>query len=155
MVHLYEKGASFSENLNGLFSRPPDRIGSDLFSDFSSLVDRTIYITDGSFGVLLRPRNLFEQPRGSFGLLHCLQRNPAAVVRSGAGCAVAGHYRNQLWNRTFLDQVVSGHTDGRKNYVREINSVLTLEGIERLLFRHSVETKRSPERIDTGRCHRS
>jgi len=62
--------------------------------------------------------------------------------------------RNQLWNRTFLDQVVSDHTNGRRNYVREINSVLTLEAIERLLFHQPLGTKQSSERIDTGLCRR-
>ena len=46
---------------------------------------------------------------------------------------------NQLWNRTFLDQVATDHIGGRKNYVREINAVLTLDAIERLLFHQPVE----------------
>jgi len=44
-------------------------------------------------------------------------------------------HQNQRWNRTFLDEMVKDHTAGRKNYVREINAVLTLAAIERLLFR--------------------
>ena len=64
-------------------------------------------------------------------------------------------HQSQLWNRTFLDHVVRDHTDGRKNYLREINAVLTLEAIERLFFHQPVEMKQSSERIDTGPCRRS
>jgi asparagine synthase (glutamine-hydrolysing) len=42
---------------------------------------------------------------------------------------------NRFWNQAFLRQMASQHQDGRKNYVMEINAVLTLEAIERLLFR--------------------
>ena len=43
--------------------------------------------------------------------------------------------QSPLWNRTFLERLAKDHTSGRKNYVREINAVLTLEAIERLLLR--------------------
>lgn len=39
-----------------------------------------------------------------------------------------------FWNRRFLEKMVTGHLEGRHNYVSEINAVLTLEAIERLLF---------------------
>ena len=42
---------------------------------------------------------------------------------------------NPLWNPDFLEHVASDHTAGRKNYVREIDAILTLEAVERLLFR--------------------
>ena len=43
--------------------------------------------------------------------------------------------RMPFWNRDFLESVAKDHIRGRNNYVREINAVLTLEAIERLLFR--------------------
>lgn len=43
--------------------------------------------------------------------------------------------RSPLWNSDFLDSLATEHTRGRKNYVLEINAVLTLEAVERLLFR--------------------
>jgi asparagine synthase (glutamine-hydrolysing) len=39
-----------------------------------------------------------------------------------------------FWNRRFLEKMVTEHLEGRHNYVSEINAVLTLEAIERLLF---------------------
>ncbi len=40
-----------------------------------------------------------------------------------------------LWNSDFLQSMAFEHTRGRKNYVLEINAVLTLEAVERLFFR--------------------
>jgi asparagine synthase (glutamine-hydrolysing) len=40
-----------------------------------------------------------------------------------------------FWNSGFLEHMASDHATGRKNYVREIDAVLTLEAVERLLFR--------------------
>jgi asparagine synthase (glutamine-hydrolysing) len=40
-----------------------------------------------------------------------------------------------FWNSRFLEQMSREHMEGRRNYVREINAVLTLEAVERLLFR--------------------
>jgi asparagine synthase (glutamine-hydrolysing) len=48
--------------------------------------------------------------------------------------------QSHLWNPAFLEQLAKDHTNGRKNYVREINAVLTLEAIDRLLFRQSLDT---------------
>ena len=39
-----------------------------------------------------------------------------------------------FWNRRFLAKMATDHLEGRHNYVAEINAVLTLEAIERLLF---------------------
>jgi asparagine synthase (glutamine-hydrolysing) len=41
-----------------------------------------------------------------------------------------------FWNPDFLEKMAKDHIRGRKNYVREINAVLTLEAVERLLFRN-------------------
>ncbi len=43
--------------------------------------------------------------------------------------------RSPLWNSDFLDRIASDHTAGHRNYVREIDAVVTLEAVERLLFR--------------------
>ena len=40
-----------------------------------------------------------------------------------------------FWNRRFLEKMATDHVEGRNNYVREIDAVLTLEAVERLLFR--------------------
>lgn len=42
---------------------------------------------------------------------------------------------NSLWDPRFLEHMASDHANGRKNYVREIDAVLTLAAVERLLFR--------------------
>jgi asparagine synthase (glutamine-hydrolysing) len=43
--------------------------------------------------------------------------------------------QSPFWDSGFLGQMVREHIDGRRNYVLEINAVLTLEAVERLLFR--------------------
>ncbi|PYL78158.1 MAG: hypothetical protein DMF26_01450 [Verrucomicrobia bacterium] len=40
-----------------------------------------------------------------------------------------------LWNAQFLESVAGDHISGRGNYVHEINAVITLGTVERLLFR--------------------
>lgn len=46
--------------------------------------------------------------------------------------------QNPFWNTAFLQLVAQRHVSGKKNYVHEINAVLTLEAIDRLLFGQSV-----------------
>jgi asparagine synthase (glutamine-hydrolysing) len=43
--------------------------------------------------------------------------------------------QSRFWNPQFLDRVADEHVGGRKNYVREINAILSLQAIERLLIR--------------------
>jgi asparagine synthase (glutamine-hydrolysing) len=43
--------------------------------------------------------------------------------------------RAPFWDADFVESMAGEHIRGRKNYVIEINAVLTLEAIERLLFR--------------------
>ena len=43
--------------------------------------------------------------------------------------------QSPFWNPDFLENMAKDHIRGRKNYVREINAVFTLEAVERLLFR--------------------
>lgn len=40
-----------------------------------------------------------------------------------------------FWNTGFLRRMVNDHIDGRRNYIREINAVLTLEAAQRLLIK--------------------
>jgi asparagine synthase (glutamine-hydrolysing) len=42
--------------------------------------------------------------------------------------------RAPFWNSNFLEQIAVDHARGRKNYVLEIDAVLTLEAVERLLL---------------------
>ena len=57
----------------------------------------------------------------------------ASYLRQAIG--EAGNRPSPFWNSGFLKRMVEDHASGRKNYVREINAVLTLEAVERLLFR--------------------
>jgi asparagine synthase (glutamine-hydrolysing) len=43
--------------------------------------------------------------------------------------------QSSLWDSRFLKHMASDHATGHKNYVREIDAVLTLDAVERLLFR--------------------
>jgi asparagine synthase (glutamine-hydrolysing) len=42
--------------------------------------------------------------------------------------------QSPFWNAHSLDHMANEHVSGRKNYVREINAVITLEAVERLLL---------------------
>jgi len=50
--------------------------------------------------------------------------------------------QNPFWNASLLNRMAADHISGRKNYVQEISAVLTLEAVERLLFR---DLRRGPE----------
>jgi asparagine synthase (glutamine-hydrolysing) len=43
--------------------------------------------------------------------------------------------QSRFWNPYFVKRIAGEHITGRKNYSLEINAVLTLEAVERLLFR--------------------
>jgi len=45
--------------------------------------------------------------------------------------------QSPFWNPRFLDRIADDHIGGKKNYVREINAVLTLNAVERLLVQMS------------------
>lgn len=52
--------------------------------------------------------------------------------------------RNQpFWDRRFLEKMAGDHVRGRKNYIQEIDILLTLEAVERLLFRDSAYAART------------
>jgi asparagine synthase (glutamine-hydrolysing) len=42
--------------------------------------------------------------------------------------------QSPFWNSKFLEHMARDHTGGRRNYVLEINAVVTLEAVERLFF---------------------
>jgi asparagine synthase (glutamine-hydrolysing) len=62
--------------------------------------------------------------------------------------------RASFWNAHFIKQMASEHTAGRANYVREIDAVLTLEAIERLLFRDLPRGSGSLRECPTTSGHR-
>jgi len=62
------------------------------------------------------------------------QRNLATYVNRVLNDVQARH--PSFWDRHFLEHMASEHATGRKNYVREIDVVVTLEAVERLLFRN-------------------
>ncbi|MCL7419432.1 MAG: hypothetical protein M8364_00810 [Methylobacter sp.] len=47
--------------------------------------------------------------------------------------------QSPYWNSQFLASIAADHSGGRKNYIREIHAILTLEATERLLIRGSSE----------------
>jgi asparagine synthase (glutamine-hydrolysing) len=61
------------------------------------------------------------------------QRELADYVKSVVSDARAQH--TPFWNLDFLEYMVREHIRGRKNYTLELNAVLTLEAVERLLVR--------------------
>jgi asparagine synthase (glutamine-hydrolysing) len=50
--------------------------------------------------------------------------------------------RSSFWNSSFLETLARDHINGRRNYVHEIDAVLTLEAVDRLLLR---DQPRGPE----------
>jgi asparagine synthase (glutamine-hydrolysing) len=61
------------------------------------------------------------------------QKELAAYVKAALKDVQVRH--RSFWDSRFLGQIASEHATGRKNYVREIDLVVTLEAVERLLFR--------------------
>jgi hypothetical protein len=58
-----------------------------------------------------------------------------------------------FWNPGFTERLAWEHITGRKNYLREINAVLTLEAIERLLIRN--QSKAVERQSDLNNCEAS
>jgi hypothetical protein len=46
-----------------------------------------------------------------------------------------------FWNSDFLPCMAAAHINGRGNFVREINAVLTLEAADRLIIRESLPVR--------------
>jgi asparagine synthase (glutamine-hydrolysing) len=55
-----------------------------------------------------------------------------------------------FWNRRFLEEMVMDHIKGRANYLREINAVITLEAVGRLLLRSSAHIKMEPTALSSS-----
>jgi hypothetical protein len=64
---------------------------------------------------------------------HWLRRELAGYVSDKLADAQARQM--PFWDSDFLGSMADDHIRGRNNYVGEINAVLTLEAVERLLFR--------------------
>jgi len=63
--------------------------------------------------------------------------------------------RSPFWNADFLSRIAQEHTGGRKNYTLELNAVLTLEAVERLLIEgFSFEQTANPNGVQLIRCER-
>ena len=45
--------------------------------------------------------------------------------------------RRHPWSRAFLERLAEDHINGRKNYVHEIDAVLTLDAVDRLILQQS------------------
>lgn len=107
------------------------------------------------------------------GLPHCLSRLDPFIRQVTSAVGILGlhkflHYRNWfrgelssylkgilsdgqtrrsgLWNAKVMEAVIRDHTGGRKNYVQEINAVLTLEAVRRLLFQDLMANTNPPQR---------
>lgn len=65
--------------------------------------------------------------------------------------------RLPFWDPRFLPRMARAHVDGTRNYVREINAVLTLSAVDRLLLRGEGSTRiytRSKENVKTNHVRR-
>jgi len=60
--------------------------------------------------------------------------------------------RSPLWDPRFLENLAREHVNGRKNYLLEIDAVITLEAVERLLFRDSPPEPEQPS-LQFRRAH--
>jgi asparagine synthase (glutamine-hydrolysing) len=61
------------------------------------------------------------------------RRQLADYLKNAIGDARSQHLL--FWNRDFLGRMVNEHINGHKNYTLEINAVITLEAVERLLIK--------------------
>ena len=52
--------------------------------------------------------------------------------------AEACNRRNSIWDTEFIGRMAERHRRGDRNYVREINAVLTIDAIDRLLLKTTV-----------------
>ena len=110
---------------------------------FSKVVCKLDYLrSEGLPHGLSRLDSLLTQISSALGIagLHkylpyriWFQRELAAYVDGVLKDAQVRH--SSLWNSRFLEHMASDHATGHKNYVREIDAVVTLDAVERLLFR--------------------
>jgi asparagine synthase (glutamine-hydrolysing) len=112
-----------------------------LFAEATFKID--YYNSDGLPRLLSPLESVFRRVSSGLGILelhkylpycHWFRRELAAHVREIL--ADAQTRRMPFWSSDFLENMADDHIRGRKNYVREINAVLTLQAVERLLFQN-------------------
>jgi asparagine synthase (glutamine-hydrolysing) len=100
------------------------------------------YNSEGLPHLLSRFDPVFRRVSSSLGILglhkylpypHWFRRELAGYVNDKLTDAQTR--RMPFWNPDFLENMARDHFCGRKNYVREINAVLTLEAVDRLIVR--------------------
>ncbi len=101
-----------------------DYLYNDGLPHFLSSLDpffRGVHLRSGLLGLhkFLHYRTWFQHELANY-IVESLEG-----ARTNADC---------FWNPRFLEHVGIGHTRGRKNYLQEIDIVLTLQAVERLLF---------------------
>lgn len=103
-----------------------DYINNEGFPNWLAPVEPLFRFTGNTLGFLglhkhLHYRNWFRNELGEYVREHLARVSGANRV---------------FWNQDFLNRMAEEHIMGRKNYVGEINMVLTLDAVERLLFRN-------------------
>jgi asparagine synthase (glutamine-hydrolysing) len=139
------------ENHPSLAAIPTDRahlghsrgIGNFLRRSFAEITFKLDYYNNEGFPSWLSPLDpLFHGIASQLGLVglhkHLHYRRwlkyKLAAYASGA-LEEAWRLGSPFWNIGFLKQIAANHMRGRGNYVLDINAVLTLEAVDRLLFR--------------------
>src|ERR1051326_2352769 len=110
----------------------------------SEAVFKFEYHTNEGLPNWLAPFDPFFKKFGSFvGILgHHKYLHYRRWLRNELGAYVhtavdrASAQRSPFWNPGFVRQLGEAHISGRRNYLRELNAVLTLEAVERLLLRN-------------------
>lgn len=150
--HSCDSATRFVRNNNKALGNIPTDMGylgnaSELAATISKIVAKVTFKFDYyySHGLprALSPLDPMFQPFGAaarlFGshrYLHYpswFRRELMPYVRESL--AEAQKWQNSFWNIDFVKRMAEVHGSGRKNYVQEINAVLTLTAVERLLFR--------------------
>ena len=115
-----------------------------LFAEVTFKLD--YYNSEGLPHSLSRLDPLLRGVSSAFGVLelhkylpyyHWLRRELAGYVEDRL--AAARSRQMPFWNSDFVKRMADDHIRGRNNYAREIEAVLTLEAVERLLLRGSFE----------------
>jgi len=149
---------------NALLSRIPTdrrpqpnspRLAAAMRRIFSEATFKLDYLNNEGWPDWLSPfDSIFTQVTSNFGILglHKYLHYRRWFRRELAGylqdtITEAGSRQSRFWNREFLERMAEDHISGRKNYIQEINVVLTLEAIERLLLRGF------SGKVDSGTAH--
>ena len=102
-----------------------DYYNSEGFPPLLAPFDRAFKMAASQFGLLglhkfLRYKSWFKNELADY--VRQSLTNPQTIA-------------NGFWSPAFLQRIANDHISGRKNYFLEINAVLTLETVQRLLFR--------------------